>query len=129
MIDPVELALPFPPSVNDYYGKTCVKSKRTGKQRVVVFIAKAGRKFRCDVQMICEANQVIGFGLTRIQMLVVLHPPTAREVDIDNFFKGLFDSLEHAAVFFNDRQIKCLGTIMAHPVHGGRVNITIKELQ
>lgn len=130
MTAPLELCLPWPPSVNHYYGSAVVKLKATGKYTVVKYITKIGKQFKHDVKIMVDANGAVSFGSTKVQVLVILHPVLGRKgPDIDNYHKALFDSLEFASVFNNDRQIKCLGTIMSHPVHGGRVNITIKELQ
>lgn len=130
MTAPLELCLPWPPSVNHYYGNAIVRLKATGKLRVVRYITKIGKQFKHDVKIIVDANGAVSFGRTNVQVMLTLHPILGRkQVDIDNYHKALFDALEHACVFNNDRQIKCLGTIMSHPVHGGRVNITIKELQ
>lgn len=130
MTAPLELCLPWPPSVNHYYGNASVKLKATGKHTVIRYITKIGKQYKHDVKIMVDANGAVSFGNTKVQVLVILHPILGRKkVDIDNYHKALFDALEHACVFNNDHQIRCLGTVMSHPVHGGRVNITIKELQ
>lgn len=84
----IELYLPFPPTVNNYYVKT-------GRGQ---FISAKGRKYREEVN---EAllEQVPDVLLDeRLLVEVVLFPPDRRKRDVaDNYGKALLDALTHDA--------------------------------
>ena len=92
----IELFLPFPPTVNNYYSKT----KRG------VYISHQGRKFRDEVAE-AVAEQLGGdLGITeRMLVEVVLFPGDKRVRDVDNYSKGLLDALTKAFVWEDDALI------------------------
>ena len=95
----VYLTLPFPPTVNSYYVKT----------RQGIFISAKGRKFRNAV--LNEAVQQKAYELKmeeRISMEVILYPPDERRRDVDNYMKGLLDSITNAGVWIDDQQVDML---------------------
>jgi crossover junction endodeoxyribonuclease RusA len=61
-------------------------------------------------------------------MRIELTPPDNRKRDIDNCFKALLDSLEGAAVFINDSQVKELHAVML-PKGDGQCLVMVTELQ
>jgi crossover junction endodeoxyribonuclease RusA len=93
--------LPYPPSVNHYYGRN---NRRT-------FINDRGKAYR---QLIyCTLHQCIGKegnwdgeplnGDLKVQ--ITIFPPDKRKRDMDNTKKALFDALQHAGLFEDDNQI------------------------
>lgn len=94
----LSLELPWPPSVNHYY-------RRTKKG---VFISKPGRIFRANVKAACMEQGIRKPLLGQLQMAINLFPPTRRVQDIDNLLKALWDAMEHAGVYENDKQIRKL---------------------
>lgn len=91
----MKLVLPYPPTVNHYWGQR-------GKIR---FLTAKAKKFRQEVVDIVEElgydNDVDG----DLEMRVKLIPPDRRKRDIDNTLKPILDALEHADVYINDAQI------------------------
>jgi len=106
----IELYLPFPPTVNNYY----VKTSRG------VFISQKGRKFR-DIVHSAVVEQLGGAVAIDSRMLVeiVLFPPDKRRRDVDNYNKALLDALTHAGVWEDDSLIDQLfiyrGTVQKKP--------------
>ena len=98
--EPIEVKLPFPPSVNQYWRTAVVGN------RCQTYISKKGKLYR---QAVIAQWQHVGLtykGRLALRMDVVW--PDRRERDLDNFVKAVQDSLEHAGAYENDRQIKLL---------------------
>lgn len=110
----IQLLLPFPPSVNHYWGQS-------GKHR---FIGKRGKEFRMAVAEACvEANITPLDGPLTVH--VALFPPDNRKRDIDNVLKPLLDACEHAGCFENDNQIAELHIVRQQVKKGGGCTILI----
>lgn len=89
------LELPYPPSVNHYWGMR-------GKIR---FLTAKAKKFRQEVVDIIEeigADNDLDCPL-RLEMTV--YPPDRRKRDVDNTIKPVLDALEHANLYTNDVNI------------------------
>lgn len=124
------LELPFPPSTNTYWRSVSLPTKNGRGRRQVVLISEPGRKYRQSVINICSL-----IGTANVQAIsgplsitVNLYPPDLRKRDIDNYFKALFDALEHAGVYENDNQIKKLTAEMHNKSVGGKVVVEIAAL-
>lgn len=121
-ISPVlTLKLPWPPSVNNYYGRT-----RTGR----VFIKKAGQEFRATVvDALADFSRNNEPLSERLQVWVEAYPPDRRRRDLDNLKKALFDALTHAEIYEDDCLIDDDRCVRCEPVKGGfvRVHIGIYE--
>jgi len=90
----ITLKLPWPPSVNNYYGRT-----RTGS----VFIKKEGKVFRETVVAALAEFVRDREPLTqRLQVWIEAYPPDRRRRDLDNIRKALFDALTHARIYEDD---------------------------
>jgi len=110
----IQLLLPFPPSVNHYWGQA-------GNHR---FIGKKGREFRQAVLDACleaKVSQLDG----PLAVHVSLFPPDKRKRDIDNVLKPLLDACEHAGCFENDNQIAELHIVRQEIKKGGSCTILI----
>jgi len=108
------LHLPYPPSVNHYWGQS-------GKQR---FIGKKGKEFRQAVAEVCLDLQVSTLD-TRLSVHVAIWPPDNRKRDVDNILKPLLDAMEHAGVYENDSQIDELHIIRHPPMKGGACSVVL----
>lgn len=112
----IMLVLPWPPSVNTYYRRVGNITKisaegRAYRQRVTEIVLQQGANVRMECPLFME---------------IIAYPPDRRLRDMDNLLKAPWDSLEHAAVYANDNQIKRLEMEMAqNVVAGGALEITL----
>lgn len=91
-----ELTLPYPPSINSYYGRT-----RSGH----VYIKEKGLNYRKFVVDNFKTSQTLD---CKLQLEVFLFPPDHRKRDLDNILKCLLDSFTHAGIYKDDSQIDIL---------------------
>lgn len=96
-VDVTELpVLPMPPSVNAYW-------RSIGRGRVI--LSANGRAYRETVQ-----TALFGCGVCfpegPLSVRVRIYRPDNRRRDLDNAFKGLFDSIKYAGVYADDSQIE-----------------------
>lgn len=109
------LTLPFPPSLNRMY--------RTVQGRML--ISAIGRQFKTEVGRICLLRNVRP--LTGELMIIIdVHRPQKRG-DLDNFFKGLFDSLNGYA-WIDDSQIVEIRARRFDDKDSPRVEVEISEV-
>ena len=113
----IELDLPYPPSVNHYWGQM-------GNRR---FVGKAGVLFRQEVKIIALKRTQSLYN-ERLSVKVYLHPPDKRKRDIDNVLKSLFDAMEHAGVYENDSQIDELYIKRCEVVKGGACKVVLEAI-
>lgn len=115
----IELYLPWPPTVNDYYGVRVVKKRR------IPYIKAKGKLFRgaCEQQI---AEQVGYLNIDEHLLVEVeLYPPDKRRRDLDNYMKPLLDAITHAQVWADDSLIDQLFIYRGHPVKHGAVVVKI----
>lgn len=113
----IELALPFPPSVNHYY-------RHVGARTL---ISRGGRAYRDAVIALLRSRR--SPPLTgRLQVSIQIHPPDRRRRDLDNVQKSLLDALQHAGVYADDSQIDTLTITRRDPVPGGAALVAISEV-
>jgi crossover junction endodeoxyribonuclease RusA len=114
----ITLTLPFPPSVNGYWrninGRTLISAK--------------GRAYKNAVARLVQWNYAAKQLQSRLEVLVILHPPDRRKRDIDNSMKALLDSMQAAGVYLDDSQIDRLVIERGDVEKGGAVIVTIKEI-
>lgn len=113
----IELLLPYPPTVNHYWGQS-------GKHR---FIGKKGVEFRKAVAEACLDENVQALD-GPLSVHVALFPPDKRKRDIDNVLKPLLDACEHAGCFWNDNQISELHIARQEVRKGGGCTILILQI-
>lgn len=111
----LNLTLPYPPSVNTYWGFK-------GSQR---FLTKRARDFKAQVEAAFILSEHPGLGDSRINLVVMLHAPDKRVRDIDNIAKPLLDALTQAGVFQDDGQVDRLLIIRREPKKGGECRVVI----
>lgn len=111
------LFLPYPPSVNTYWGfngnrRYLTPKAKEFKHKVAIRTAVAGCKL----------------GLSRIVISITLHPPDKRIRDIDNVLKPLIDALCQAGAFDDDSQVDSLSITRDKIVSGGLCIVNIKAV-
>lgn len=132
----IHLRLPYPPSVNNYWGERPVKSKRTRKWIVIKYLTAQARQFQKDTQNAVYEQLGIPPKLRgRLAVIVYQyygprehdgHSGTAQ--DIDNCIKPLFDAMENARVYVNDSQIDEMLVVKKRRAAIGRVEVIIKTI-
>ena len=120
----VVLNLPWPPTINHYYGNRVARSK-AGKAIVMTYLTARGRQFRTVVAKAVGLYDVKLAG--PLEMTVSLHPPTNARRDVDNILKAMLDALQHAGLYADDSQVKALHVYMGVKIEGGAANVTVKE--
>ena len=118
------LVLPWPPSDNELYRPGAAGEVN---QR---HLTDKHRWYRQHVALLVMQRRVKPLH-GRLSATVICYPPNGR-VDIQNITKALFDALQHAGAFANDRQIRHFEvadvTGTAAPDGEGSVNVTVREL-
>jgi crossover junction endodeoxyribonuclease RusA len=107
----IELSLPFPPSINTYWGFR-------GHRR---FLTKKANEFKELVASAVkqQTHPKGSFGVALLSVSLEFYPPDRRIRDIDNPVKPLLDSLVAAGLFDDDSQIKELYIRMNNPLQTG----------
>lgn len=95
--------LPWPPSVNDYWGVST--AHKTKKQ--IWYVKPAGKAFRDECYYIARQKTALD---GKLELRVVAFPPDKRRRDLDNLLKATCDALEYANVVGDDYQF-CKKTI------------------
>ena len=119
MIDKeINLTIPFPPSVNTYWGFK-------GSQR---FLTSRAKVFKGVVaaEFLKSGHECLG--TARLAVTMKLYPPDRRVRDIDNVVKSTLDALCQAGVFVDDGQIDVLHVTREQVVKWGAAEIFIKVL-
>ena len=114
----LHIELPFPPTVNSYYGHN---------KRGIKYITKRGKAFRGEVREHCLEQNCYGLSLDYpLQFDVILYPPDRRTRDLDNYMKALQDALTEAKVWVDDSQIDDLHPQRGVIVPGGKCAVRIQ---
>lgn len=114
----INLTIPFPPSVNTYWGFK-------GSQR---FLTSRAKVFKGLVATEFQRSGHEGFGESRLAVTIKLYPPDRRVRDIDNVVKSTLDALCQAGVFVDDGQIDMLHVTRENVIKWGAAEIFIKSL-
>ena len=116
------LSLPFPPSVNSYYGLAC-HGKMPHK-----YVKPKGKDYRTQVQKIIQDKDLELRANIPLSVSITLTPPDKRVHDIDNILKCLFDSLTHANFWQDDSYVRRLLMDYAPPTKQGSVLLHVEAL-
>ena len=115
----LNLFLPYPPSVNTYWGFK-------GSQR---FLTVKARQFKKEVASAFLLSKHNGFKAQRVSLTIFLHAPDKRVRDIDNIAKPLLDALTQAGVFIDDGQVDRLLIVRKEKKVGGCCEIFVQSLE
>ena len=135
----LDLMLPYPPTINHYYGRT-----RTGS----MFIKTDGVNFRATVFQIAlqrlhdmECNLLSEFVFekgTKLKLSIEAYMPDNRTRDIDNLLKATLDAITHlkdggsGGVWEDDKQVDKLTITRVrkqdHTFEHGALFVRIEEL-
>jgi len=118
MTKKMKLILPYPPSVNSYWGFK-------GSHR---FLTIKAREFKANCLVAYKQLQQLGFGAARLEVHIELYPPDRRKRDIDNGIKSLLDSLCQAGIFDDDSQIDSLHIVRKELFKKGKCIVTIQNI-
>jgi len=120
------LTLPYPPSVNDYYG-------RTGHHVYLKPKGKAYRRAVANALAQLDGRTFAPFQAGALAVRVILNPPERKrggvDPDQDNGNKALLDALTHAGVWHDDRQIRAQLNEVAESIEGGSVTLFVEKLE
>ena len=116
----VKLSLPFPPSINRLW--------RIGKGNW--YCTSEYTQFKDYVCMLTRIHKTPKFDdSARLSVEVYLHPPNKRSLDVDNFCKAVFDSLQDSGVIPNDSQVDELWVERKEIVKNGRCEVVIRTIE
>jgi len=91
-------------------------------------LSKAGRQFKADVSEAIITQNVPKLGISRLKVLIYLHPKDRRKIDLDNRLKACLDAMQNAGVFDDDEQIDHLTIQRATIKSGGGVKVAIEVI-
>ena len=122
----IELILPFPPTINDYYGKN----------GHVSYVKPKGKKFRKECRE--SIMEQLPWGSwkpleERLKVTIYLHMPDRRRRDLDNYKKALFDACskdekdDFKGLWVDDSQIDQDSTYRGEIFKGGLVRMVITD--
>jgi len=100
MTEPIQLTLPWPPSVNSMYraiprGKHCQN-----------ILSRKGREYKESALIAIACHNLPPGELDGdLQVTLDLYPPDARRRDVDNYSKVVLDVLTEGCVWHDDSQI------------------------
>lgn len=116
----VQLDLPVPPSINNYYVR--------GHGRAVI-VGKPGRAYR---QAVVAALRPLGLrvsGCLDVSIVYCAASTSSRALkDLDNLLKCLLDSLTHAGLWADDSLIDRLLVERGPITPPGFVSVTVREI-
>jgi crossover junction endodeoxyribonuclease RusA len=111
--------IPYPPSVNSYWGFN-------GHRR---FLTPEAVEFKNQVKIAILEAGVKHFGDARLEITITLYPKDKRVRDLDNSLKSCLDAIgQSGLVFKDDSQIDVLLVQRGEIVKGGQALIEIKKL-
>jgi len=110
----LELSLPYPPSVNTYWGFQ-------GHRR---FLTDRAVDFKKAVAHWVSLSGV-NFGKARLEVTIITHAPDRRARDIDNIVKPTLDALVQAGLFDDDSQVDLLTVRRGAVIKGGKAVVFV----
>lgn len=109
------VVLPWPPSVNHYWGQ------RGGKR----FLSPRVRAWRREAWV--SLRGVGARFTTPVRVEIHAYPPDGRKRDIDNPIKAVLDALTHAKILQDDSLVRSLFVLRHSPARPGWVEVTIDD--
>ena len=116
----MRLELPWPPSVNRLY--------RTFRGRML--LSREGRDYYAQASAAVMPHAAPGWPLQgRLSLRVEAYPPDRRRRDLSNLLKVPEDLLTKCGVWLDDSQIDDLSIVRREVIPGGRLVVTVTELE
>lgn len=113
------ITLPWPPSNNRYY--------RHNRGRT--HISTEGQAYRDRVAQIIK-DEMLDIGITApVKIRIECHMPDRRRRDLDNLQKAAFDALTKSGFWQDDQQVDDYRVKRMPIVKGGKLHLTITELE
>ncbi|MBN8605108.1 MAG: RusA family crossover junction endodeoxyribonuclease, partial [Planctomycetes bacterium] len=112
----IELALPYPPSVNHYF------SYYQGRP----VLSKDARSYRHQVRRIAIASGIKPL-MGPLAIRIDITPPDDRRRDCDNVQKAVLDALQHAGAFWDDSQVIWLLSIKHESQPSGTIRVQLSD--
>jgi len=113
----IELALPWPPSVNRYW--------RTFQGRMI--ISADGRTYRKAVADQVLIQRGAKHYANKMRVEIEAYRPDNRRRDLDNLLKAVLDACTHAGVWEDDSNIVDLRIYWADSI-GGMLKVKVSEV-
>lgn len=113
------ITLPWPPSNNRYY--------RHNRGRT--HISADGIAYRAAVSKIITDGMLDIRTESPVKIRIECHMPDRRRRDLDNLQKAAFDALTKAGFWLDDCQVVDYRVVKMPIVRGGRLELTITELE
>ena len=121
---PLAFALPWPPSVNNYW-RTAMR-KISGRWQPWVMLSAAGESYRQRAQLAILMQHVPRISASgSLAVAIVAYPPDRGPRDLDNLLKPVLDALASARVIENDRFVDDLHVRRGPVVKGGRLELAV----
>lgn len=116
------LTLPYPPTINNYYGY----NSRTGAK----FIKAGGKAYRLQViEILRQALPKREPNTEKLSVWIVANVPDKRVRDLDNISKALLDAITHAKVIWaDDYNIDDLRIVRGSQIKGGSVTVYVRKI-
>ena len=124
------LMLPLSPSMNTYWRtRVIVSKKRGGRAFASTYVSEDGVKYQERIKELALIKKFMFNTEKRLRIDMVVCMPTRREADIDNRIKPFLDALAVAGVYVNDEQVDVLLVRRGPIMKGGRIVVSIVEIQ
>lgn len=115
----INVRLPWPPTVNTYYGNA-----KNGRK----YLTKRGRSYKVDAVALLEEQGAPKGVEYRLTVLIDAYPPDRRKRDIDNILKPLLDCMTDYGLWVDDEQIDDLRVRRQEPEKPGYVRVMVGEI-
>ena len=114
-----QITLPWPPSNNRYYrhnrGRTHISADGVAYRHAV---ARVIRSARLDIRTAAP-----------LKIRIECHMPDRRRRDLDNLQKAVFDALTKSGFWLDDQQVDYYSVKRMPVVKGGKLELTITEME
>ena len=116
----LRLVIPYPPGVNAMWRSWAGK----------VLLSARGRAYREEGLRQLEGHVGVRFlDGEKVRVRIEMWPPDRRRRDVDGPLKASLDLLTHAQIWTDDHQVDELTIIRKPKFAGGRLIVTITELE
>lgn len=123
MSEPIELRLPWPPSVNTLHRRVVIH----GRPRTL--LSERGRAFLAEASAVVRMGRAGRTIAGRAWLTVTLHAPDRRRWDIDNRVKAVLDAMTHGGLWADDDQVDVLTVMRGERLAGGAAVCEVREIE